>query len=99
MHIFAGETPDFIPENYPIKLFCVTGGCQAMYVKLEEVRPDFYDYWTNIKYVLCPCTGISHLHKEYAEKKGVEFIYLDDKFKTGIGHKSREPQNIPCDLC
>lgn len=47
---------------------------EIIYTHFTEIN---YEKFPNLKYVLCPCTGIKHLNPE--EHPNVNFIYLDDK--------------------
>lgn len=85
MKIWTLDKPDFVPEKYPIEFTDNPNEAKAVYVKFKNIADKFYERYQHISSVLCPCTGIKHLSKEYGESLGVEFIYLDDKFKQGVG--------------
>lgn len=85
MKIWTLDKPDFVPEGYPIEFTDNPNEAKAVYVKFKNIAEKFYERYQHMSSVLCPCTGIKHLSKEYGESLGVEFIYLDEKFKTGVG--------------
>lgn len=51
-------------------------GC--LWTRLEPLRSEGFDSCSNIKYVCCPCTDVSHLPLDECKRRGIRVLSLRD---------------------
>ncbi len=47
-----------------------------LYMHYRKIR---YSDYPNLRYIICPCTGVDYIDFEHCEKNNIKVIYLDDK--------------------